>query len=176
MTASSSWVGSRVYHSPAPMPYDLFLLQFAATLFMTGLIWFVQIVHYPLFATVLTHTTPSDFRVYETRHANRTGWVVFPPMALELLTALAALFPHLRPAFLSHTEAIASATLVLLIWASTGLLQVPLHNRLASKPTAETIRRLILSNWLRTALWTARAILLFSVLIQSGAISPAAGV
>jgi len=158
------------------MAAALFLVQFAATLFMTGLIWFVQIVHYPLFATVFTHTTPSAFREYETRHANRTGWVVFLPMAVELLTALAPLLPHLRPTFLSPPKAIASAALVLLIWASTGLLQVPLHNRLAADPTPSTIRRLVLSNWLRTALWTARAILLFTVLIHSRAISPAAGV
>jgi hypothetical protein len=86
-------------------------------------------------------------------------------MAVELLTALAALLPSLRPAFLTTSAAIASATLVVLIWASTGLLQVPLHNRLAANPSAETIRRLVLSNWLRTALWSARAVLL-SVLLR----------
>ncbi len=36
------------------LPDTLFLAQTAATLFMTGLIWFVQIVHYPLFATIYT--------------------------------------------------------------------------------------------------------------------------
>ena len=38
-----------------PMPDAdvlLLLLHAAATLFMTGLIWFVQVVHYPLFARV----------------------------------------------------------------------------------------------------------------------------
>jgi hypothetical protein len=149
------------------MPASLFLAQFAATLFMTGLIWFVQIVHYPLFATIHTKTTRAAFRDYENRHANRTGWVVFPPMAVELLTALAALYPNLRPAFVSQPTAIASGVLVLAIWVSTGLIQVPLHNRLAANPTAETIRRLILSNWLRTALWTARAILLTAALFDA---------
>jgi len=147
------------------LPTTLFLAQYAATLFMTGLIWFVQVVHYPLFATVHTNTTPTAFRAYESSHANRTSFVVFPPMAVELLAALAALLPSLRPAFLGQNAAIASATLVVLIWASTGLLQVPLHNRLAANPTAETIRRLVLSNWLRTALWSARAVLL-SVLLR----------
>jgi hypothetical protein len=144
----------------------LFLAQYAATLFMTGLIWFVQIVHYPLFAVVLSNTTPPAFRAYESNHANRTGWVVFPPMAVELLTALAALLPSLRPTFISQPAAIASAILVGLLWASTGFIQVPLHNRLASEPTPETIRRLVLSNWLRTALWTARATLLTVILFD----------
>jgi hypothetical protein len=145
----------------------LFLAQYAATLFMTGLIWFVQIVHYPLFAAVLSNTAPPAFRAYESSHANRTGWVVFPPMAVELTTALSALLPGLRPAFLGQNAAIASAVLVALIWASTGLLQVPLHNRLALTPTQETIRRLVLSNWLRTSLWTARAVLLSVIILPN---------
>jgi hypothetical protein len=134
---------------------------------MTGLIWFVQIVHYPLFATVHTHTTSAAFRSYESSHANRTSFVVFPPMAVELLTALAALLPILRPELFNQTAAIVSATMVILIWASTGLLQVPLHNRLAADPTTDTIRRLVLSNWLRTALWSARAILLTTMLFDA---------
>jgi hypothetical protein len=148
------------------LPAALFLVQYAATLFMTGLIWFVQIVHYPLFATVHAHTAPAAFLAYETSHASRTSFVVFPPMAFELLTALAALFPSFRPAFLSQPAAIASALLVIFIWVSTGLLQVPLHNRLAANPTQATIRRLVLSNWLRTLLWTARAALLSAALVQ----------
>jgi len=148
------------------LPDLLFLTQFAATLFMTGLIWFVQIVHYPLFATVHIHTSSDAFRAYEDRHASRTSFVVFPPMAVELLTTLAALFPSLRPAFLSQTVAVASAVLVVLIWASTGLIQVPLHNQLGSNPAAQTIRKLVLSNWLRTVLWTVRAVLLTAVILH----------
>jgi hypothetical protein len=145
----------------------LFLAQYAATLFMTGLIWFVQIVHYPLFGTIHANTSPDVFRTYENRHANRTGWVVFPPMAVELLTAFAALLPGLRPTFFSQPAATASAIMVVLIWASTGLLQVPLHNRLAAHPSALTIHHLVRSNWLRTALWSARAILLSTMLFHA---------
>jgi hypothetical protein len=142
------------------LPDTLFLAQLAATLFMSGLIWFVQIVHYPLFAEV---GQPQLIR-YSTLHANRTTWVVFPPMVVELATALAALLPALRPSFLTQSEAILSAALVLCLWASTGLLQVPLHARLANEPSPTVIRSLVRSNWLRTALWTARAtLLLYSI-------------
>jgi hypothetical protein len=34
---------------------DLLLVHGFATLYMTGLIWFVQLVHYPLFAQVGRH-------------------------------------------------------------------------------------------------------------------------
>jgi len=127
---------------------------------MTGLIWFVQIVHYPLFAAVRTTTTSSAFRCYALQHAKRTGWVVFPPMLIELLTSLAILAPRFRPAFLSTEAAAASAILAALIWASTGLLQVPLHDRLSKNPDEATIRSLVRSNWLRTVLWSVRAMLL----------------
>ncbi len=135
---------------------DLFLIQFAATLLMTGLIWFVQIVHYPLFAYV----GEQQFVRYATLHANRTSWVVFPPMFLELTCSLAALSPALRPAFMSQPTAILSAVLVVALWASTGLVQVPLHTELSQSPTPAVIRRLVLSNWLRTGLWTARSVVM----------------
>ncbi len=73
------------------------LVHIAATLFMTGLIWFVQIVHYPLFSSV----GADGFVAYEAAHTARTTWVVGPPMLLEAGTA--ALFVWLRPANLNGT-------------------------------------------------------------------------
>ena len=142
---------------------DLFLLQLAATLFMTGLIWFVQIVHYPLFAAV----DEPAFLGYIRRHATLTSYVVAPPMLLELATALAALLPALRPGFVSAPTAVVSAALVLSIWVTTGLLQIPLHERLGRSRDMALVHRLVHSNWLRTAAWSARATLLLLCLHQA---------
>ena len=57
----------------------------AATLYMTGLIWFVQVVHYPLMARV----GGGGFAAYEAAHTNRTAWVVGPAMLAEAGTAVA---------------------------------------------------------------------------------------
>ncbi len=141
---------------------SLFLVQLTATLLMTGLIWFVQIVHYPLFA----HVGEQAFVPYARRHATLTGYVVGAPMLLELATALAALLPSLRPSFLPTSAAWISAALVLLLWATTGLLQVPLHERLGRAHDSKVIRSLVAGNWLRTALWSARSILLLSILYR----------
>lgn len=62
----------------------IFIVHLAATLSMVGLIWFVQIVHYPLFAYV----GAEKFIAYEAAHARLTTWVVAPPMLTEALTAL----------------------------------------------------------------------------------------
>ncbi|MDQ5964129.1 MAG: hypothetical protein QG625_283 [Cyanobacteriota bacterium erpe_2018_sw_39hr_WHONDRS-SW48-000098_B_bin.30] len=43
------------------MAIALFVLQTAATWFMTGLIWFVQVIHYPLYARI----GEAEFAVYE---------------------------------------------------------------------------------------------------------------
>jgi len=64
---------------------DLVLLvNFVATAVMTGVIWFVQWVHYPLLATV-----PVD-RAVDTavEHQRRTGQVLALPMAAEGVTTL----------------------------------------------------------------------------------------
>ena len=120
---------------------------------MFGLIWFVQVVHYPLFALV----GPEQFQAYEAAHANRTTWVVAPLMLLELASACALLFPSLRPSFVSASEAWLGAALVGVIWASTALVQVPLHNRLHTGYSIAVIAQLVATNWIRTAAWTVRA-------------------
>jgi len=129
------------------------LLNLASTLAMTGIIWFVQVVHYPLFANV----GAEGFARYEALHATRTGWVVAPLMVVELATALALLAPSWRPANVSPLSAWIAASLVGVIWLSTAFLQVPLHNRLAGGFDAAVVARLVATNWIRTAAWTARS-------------------
>jgi hypothetical protein len=120
----------------------------AATLFMAGLIWFVQIVHYPLFGRV----GAAESAAYGREHARRTGWVAGPAMLVELVLALA---------LAARGGALAWAGLALLgvIWASTALVQVPLHRRLAAGPDPAARLQLVRTNWIRTAAWTARAVL-----------------
>ena len=124
-------------------------LHAAATLAMLGLIWFVQLVHYPLFA----HAASERFADFARDHQRRTGWVVAPLMAIEAATAVGLLV--LRPGGLTW----AGVALLAAIWLSTALVQVPLHRRLAAGYDALAARRLITSNWLRTALWSGRALI-----------------
>jgi hypothetical protein len=133
----------------------LISLQLLSTLAMFGLIWFVQVVHYPLFLQVGTQ----QFAAYEAAHANRTAYVVAPFMLLELATACLLLLPRLRPPGVGASGAWLGAALVAIVWMSTALVQVPLHNRLHAAYRPEIIRRLVATNWIRTAAWTARAAL-----------------
>jgi hypothetical protein len=139
------------------------ILQVASTLLMTGIIWFVQIVHYPLFARV---GGPS-FAGYEAEHATRTGWVVGPLMCIELATAVLFLITRFRPGSVSTSSAWAGIALVALIWMSTAFIQVPLHNRLSAGADAAVIARLVGTNWIRTIAWTLRSLLVLTWLAGS---------
>lgn len=129
------------------------LVHLAATLFMTGIIWFVQIVHYPLFGKV----GATGYGAYANAHAQRTTWVVGPPMLTELATA--GLLVAWRPAQVMEWQAWVGLGLVGVLWASTAGLQVPQHNVLEKGYDPEAHRRLVATNWLRTACWSLRSVL-----------------
>lgn len=128
-----------------------------ATLAMVGLIWFVQVVHYPLMGRV----GRSEFVEYERLHQQRTTWVVAPLMLTE--SAAAALLITWLPAGRAWLGWIGAALLAG-VWASTFFWQVPLHARLGETFDAATHRRLVRSNWLRTGLWTMRGVLACALL------------
>lgn len=136
------------------------LLNAASTLFMTGLIWFVQIVHYPLFGSVGTE----GFSRYETLHASRTTYVVGPPMLLELGTA--AFLAWQRPSGVPAVQAFAGLALVGAIWLSTMLLQIPRHNTLGGGYDVDAHRALVSTNWIRTFAWSARTVLVLWMLAE----------
>lgn len=129
----------------------LLIAQLATTCYLTGLIWLVQIVHYPLMAKV----GPERFAEYERLHAAWITPVVGPAMLVE--AALAALLLVQRPAAVPAWAAWTGAGLVALVWAVTFLVSVPCHSVLAQGFDAATHDRLVATNWIRTLAWTARA-------------------
>lgn len=131
-----------------------FLLNVFSTLFMTGLIWFVQVVHYPLFDGVGL----ADFAAYEKRHSDLTTYVVIVPMFVELITA--ALLVWQRPEVITGREAWSGLGLVGIIWLSTAVLQVPQHGVLGAGFDEGAHGNLVVTNWLRTFAWSARALLI----------------
>ncbi len=131
------------------MKYVL-LVHVAATLFMVGVIWFVQVVHYPLFSRV----GPEKFSLYSEAHSRLTTYVVGPPMLVEAATALLLVFR--RPEGVPLAAALIGLALVAAVWFSTALLQVPRHTTLGSGFDRRTWSGLVLSNWVRTVAWSAR--------------------
>lgn len=126
----------------------------ACTLIMTGVIWTVQHVHYPLLESVGNASFPE----YHGRHTARISLLVGPLMGAEMVTGLWMVVDP--PMGLGRDVCILGACLLALIWLSTALIQVPQHRALAAGLEPRTVRALVLGNWIRTGAWTARAILL----------------
>ena len=143
------------------IPVLVLLVHFALTAYMTGVIWVVQLAHYPAFAFV----DRERFGAFEAFHQSRLSWVVVVPMLAELATAggLVWFASAFAPAWLVHVNAM----LIGLTWLSTFALQVPLHNRLAQGWDAAAHRRLVATNWIRTVLWTLRVALLFVLVLRT---------
>jgi hypothetical protein len=138
--------------------YAVLLANAASTLALLGLIWTIQLVHYPMLAAV----RPGEFVRWHRFHASRISIVVVPLMGIEAATAalLCVSIPPAVPAALPW----AGLGLVGVHLASTAVLQVPEHRRLSRGYDGAAVRRLVRTNWIRTVVWSLRAVLVLSML------------
>lgn len=141
------------------LPLPLVVLHAIPTLFMAGVIWIIQVVHYPLYRLV----GPERFADYEREHCARISWVVLPTMVAELVFALLL---ALSPPRGCESLAWQGLALLIVVWMSTFLLQVPCHRRLERGFDAAAAKRLVATNWIRTIAWTLRAGIAVAVLTR----------
>lgn len=125
-------------------------LHLVATASMIGVIWFVQLVHYPSFKFIDSAT----FTEFERFHVRRTSLVVAPLMLVEVVTGGVLLFSP-TGSFLFQL----SMVLLVLVWALTFVVLVPLHHQLEQGKAPEKIERLLYFNRIRAVLWTLAAFL-----------------
>jgi hypothetical protein len=129
----------------------MLLVHAAATWAMTGLIWFVQVVHYPL----LRGVGAAGFTPYHQAHSRLTTLVVGPLMLVEAASAIWIA--------LERTPSVPAAWvgigLLVLVWGATFFVSVPRHTLLGSGFDAAVVDSLVATNWIRTLAWSARAVL-----------------
>lgn len=131
----------------------LFLIHTASTLCLVGLIWTIQLVHYPLFEQVGSDT----YTAYQAAHQWRITLLVLPLMLAELVTAgLLVLNP---PRDVRAVVAWLGLILVGVIWLSTFFLQMPQHATLGKGFDAQAHHLLVNSNWIRTIAWSLRGLI-----------------
>jgi len=140
----------------------ILLLNMVSTIFLTGLIWTVQQVHYPLFDRV----GADAFVRYEADHNHLITPVVGPVMILEAVTSV-LLVIGLAPPWFPRWAAWFGLAAVAMIWVSTIFLQVPCHGRLLQGFDQDTYQRLVRTNWIRTGFWTMRAAVMVFLLWQA---------
>ena len=132
----------------------VFLVHVLTTLMVAGIMWFIQLVHYPL----LRHVGRSSFVAYETTHTRLAIEVVVSLMVIESITAGLLLLG--RPQGITLAQCWIGVLLLTIIWWSTLRLQVPQHHILASGFDEHAYRRLVGSHWIRTGSYSARALLM----------------
>ena len=137
----------------SPTDLVVVLVQTAASWYMVGFIWTMQVLHYPLFDRV----GRDAFAGYEIEHNRRFGLLVGPGIAIVVLTTLAQLVS--RPVSTPLAAVIGEAVLLVVIIVSTVLYQAPQHARLSSGFDPAAYRTLVRSNWVRTVAWSLLGLL-----------------
>ena len=129
---------------------SLVVLQVAVTGYLVGLIWLIQLIHYPAFR----HIEESRWGQFHQAHSAVMGWLAGGPMIISLLVGgwLAYAAGDVRQYVALGCEVLA--------WMVTFGLSVPEHTRLANGKDGAVISRLIGWNWVRTAAWTVKLVVL----------------
>ena len=122
------------------------------TSIMTGVIWVIQIVHYPSFHFIEKEL----YTAFQKFHMNKISIIVIPIMLAELITGMMLfLDKSSKSSFL-----IISFVILVLIWLITGVFFSKAHNELMTGYQELVVNQLVVMNWIRTLLWTLRLLLL----------------
>ena len=119
---------------------------------MVGVIWVIQLVHYPSFR----YTDREKYVSFQIFHMRNISFIVVPVMILEFLSGLLLVLYH------SNQESLLriSFILLLIIWLVTALFFAQIHQKLSKGYDETLVRNLVSLNWIRTLLWTIRTIII----------------
>ena len=133
--------------------YILLIVNFFISSFMLGLILVTQIVSYPLFLKVEV----DNFSIFHDDYVSRISFIAVPVMLGELF--ISTLVYYYFNTFFGFMILLS----IILIFISTFIIQVPLHNKLKLANNRKHMIKLVNTNWIRTFLWFVKSI--FSILI-----------
>lgn len=142
---------------------DLFIalaaVHLAATWFLAGLIWTIQVVHYPSFDSI----DQQRYTSFQAAHMTKMGSLVGPPWLIEGLTVLALFLTAPSNAILVLT--IFGGLLELVVIAVTLRSSIPAHEALTAGFDRTAHTRLLSTNWIRTWAWTLRGVIAVTILV-----------
>jgi hypothetical protein len=109
----------------------LLIIHAAITWALLGLMWTIQLEHYPL----LKNVGHREFVFYHDRHMSLVSWLVGPLMMAEIGSAGLLFYLGERSLpFVISLGALGS------VWASTAIGQIPLHQKLTRGYHADSLR------------------------------------
>jgi hypothetical protein len=101
---------------------------------------------------------------YQQRHQANITYIVGPVMLIEIATAILMAWYPMES--IGKPLVYTGIGLVVLIWLSTALIQVPCHEKLIRGFDSAAYQWLVRSNWIRTIAWTARGVVVTWMLVR----------
>jgi len=138
----------------------IFLTNVVSTLMMTGIMWFVHLIHYP----ILSYVNQADLAEYESQHVKHTMKWALLILIVELVSA--ALLIWFRPEDIGMLQVIVGLSLLVPIWIVTWAGCVPGHCKLETGYNDVALRKLLKNNFIRTLCWTARTVVIIWMLVS----------
>ncbi len=121
------------------------------------LIWMIQLVVYPAFQ----YYSRERLLDWHNKYTIRISYIVFPLMFGQFLISGIQLCDSLS------WYSVSSFLIIVLLWSSTFLQFVPLHNKISKGNFNEkTTEHLVKKNWMRTILWTALFFISFAKVLS----------
>jgi len=139
----------------------LLIVCFALAWYDLSTAWLAQRVTYPLFAYV----DRDSFATYHASYDERIPFPVILPAVLLMNASVLLVWRH--PAAVPNWAVWTGVSLQAVIALSTALLQVPAHRQLELNAFSSEIHsRLVSTSWIRTAAYTAHALLVAWMIFQ----------
>lgn len=137
----------------------LLAVHAAATWYLVGLIWTIQIVHYPTFADIAA----DRYAAFQSTHMTRMGGIVGLAWLIEGITVLGVFF--LAPDATARLLGGVGGLLECIVLAVTVRASIPAHEALLDGFDETAHRRLVMTNWWRTIAWSARGAIALVLLL-----------
>ena len=128
-------------------------VHFLSTSLMVGIIWVIQLLHYPAFNFI----KESDYVEFQHFHMQRISFIVVPVMILELFSAFMLVY------YVRSNLLILCLIILLFIWLITFVFFTKLHQSLLDGYDKKIVDKLVKINWSRTILWSLRLIILIYI-------------
>ena len=130
----------------------MLIIHLIATSVMVGVIWIIQLVHYPSFHFIEL----KQYTTFQRFHMSRISYVVIPAMLTELFTLILIVISMDQ----IDTLVLASAILLIFIWLITAVFFSGVHQKLTLGYDQTVVDKLVKLNWGRTLMWTLRLLLI----------------
>ena len=127
---------------------SLYKIHIVSTSLMVGVIWIMQLVHYPSFNFI----NVEEYKSFQEFHMKRISLIVIPAMIIELTSGVLIFWIYQTDNIFFNI----SLFCLFFIWFLTAILFSKMHQKLTWGYQISIVTKLVNLNWLRTISWTLR--------------------